>query len=50
MSSSYEDVVDGDIVTPEQFKESMRLVRLQIAIPISGEFSAPTEASNAHPL
>lgn len=36
--SSYDDAPIGsseDIITPSQFKESMRLVRLQIAIPIS---------------
>jgi len=36
--SSYDEAVVGssdEIITPSQFKESMRLVRLQIAIPIS---------------
>lgn len=34
--SSYDDPISTeDIITPSQFKESMRLVRLQIAIPIS---------------
>ena len=36
--SSYDDPHTGssdEIITPSQFKESMRLVRLQIAIPIS---------------
>jgi hypothetical protein len=34
--SSYDAVPQEDIITPDQFKESMRFVRLQIAIPISG--------------
>jgi hypothetical protein len=35
--SSYDAVPqDEAIITPDQFKESMRFVRLQIAIPISG--------------
>jgi hypothetical protein len=35
--SSYDPAVDDGIITPEQFQESMRLVRLQIGVPISGE-------------
>jgi hypothetical protein len=34
--SSYDIPADDGIITPQQFKESMKLVRLQIAIPISG--------------
>ncbi len=35
--SSYDDapLSSDEVITPNQFKESMRLVRLQIAIPIS---------------
>ncbi|ODN99320.1 hypothetical protein I350_07487 [Cryptococcus amylolentus CBS 6273] len=32
--SSYDPVID-EVITPEQFRQSMRLVRLQIAVPIS---------------
>ena len=38
--SSYD--VPEDIITPAQFRESMRLVRLQIAVPISGELPCDT--------
>lgn len=45
--SSYDAVPQEDIITPDQFKESMRFVRLQIAIPISGTslyFAIPSSA------
>lgn len=37
MSSSYDAVAIGeeDLIAPEQFRQTMKLVRLQIAIPIS---------------
>jgi hypothetical protein len=34
--SSYDPAAEEGIITPEQFRESMRLVRLQLAVPISG--------------
>jgi len=33
--SSYDPVEADDLITPAEFRESMRLVRLQIAVPIS---------------
>ncbi|RSH83643.1 hypothetical protein EHS25_005547 [Saitozyma podzolica] len=40
--SSYDPAAEEGIITPEQFRESMRLVRLQLAVPISVLISVGT--------